>query len=205
MTAHERPSDRRRPSTRGRQVPRKRALPVGRILLGSAVGAVVLIGALIWFGTRPSGPVAATSPGGPVPTMTSADHVADGTRVEYSTNPPTSGAMWNGQATWGVYPGNPPADELLMHNLEHGGVIISYNPAKVDAPTVEQLRQLTRELRSGIKKCLILTPRASIQDDKPIALTSWGVLATLDAYDAPAIRAFWRDNANNGPEKGMGC
>lgn len=204
MSAPQNRSNSTQPRTRGRSVPAKRTIPLRLILIGVGLVVVVVVGVIAWTMRSSSGPVAETSPGSPVPTMTSADHVPDGTRVQYSTNPPTSGGMWNGEATWGVQR-TPPADELMMHNLEHGGVIISYNAAKVDAPTIDKLTQLTRAVRGSVRRCVILTPRSSIRDDKPIALTSWGVLATLDAYDEAAIRAFLRDNMNNGPEKGMGC
>ncbi len=123
--------------------------------------------------------------------------------MQYSTNPPTSGDHAASAATWGIYNSTPPADERLVHNLEHGGVIISYNPSKIDAATVEQLKTLTRDLRRE-RVCLILTPRDSIQDDKSIALTAWGVLGMLDGYDEAAIRAFWRDHVARGPEFGEG-
>jgi hypothetical protein len=164
---------------------------------------VLAAGAWLVFGGSGGVAPAATAPGGPVETLPTREHVPDGTAVKYLTNPPTSGDHWAQAATWGIYPSRPPADERLVHNLEHGGVIISYNPTKVDAATVDKLKVLTRDLQKS-RVCIILTPRDSIQDDKPIALTAWGVLATLDSYDEAAIRAFWRDHAANGPEFGKG-
>lgn len=194
-------------TVRGRQAAPKRSFPLVPALIGGALALVGLILLILWLtgsltrsGTL-SGTVAEKSPGGPVPTMPSRNHTD--AKVQYTTNPPTSGDHAPAAATWGTYPKAPP-DERLVHNLEHGGVIISYNPAKVDEPTVQKLKDLTADLRSGAKKCLILTPRASIQDDKPIALTSWGVLATLDSFDEGAIRAFWRDHVAHGPELGEG-
>jgi hypothetical protein len=184
---------------RGRQVPQKRAFPLVPVLIGVGVLIVVAAGAWLLFGNSGGVPAAAKAPGGPVEVLPTRDHVPDGTSVQYTTNPPTSGNHWGQAATWGIYPSRPPADERLVHNLEHGGVIISYNPAKVDEATVEQLKTLTRDLQSS-RVCIILTPRSSIQDDKPIALTAWGVLALLDGYDEAAIRAFWRDHVANGPE-----
>ena len=56
-----------------------------------------------------------------------AAHVADGVKVDYRTNPPSSGAHYRSSARWGVYDKALP-DETLVHNLEHGGVWISYKP-----------------------------------------------------------------------------
>ncbi|HEY0739006.1 MAG TPA: DUF3105 domain-containing protein [Herpetosiphonaceae bacterium] len=203
MATRQRGTPRPDPTLRGREVPQKRAFPLVPILI--AVGALIAVGIGAWviFGGGGGVAPAAVSPGGPVEELPTRDHVADGQAVEYNTNPPTSGNHWAQAATWGIYPSRPPADERLVHNLEHGGVIISYNPAKVDAATVEKLTNLARDLRKS-RTCLILTPRESIQDDKPIALTSWGFLATLDSYDEAAIRAFWRDHVARGPEFGEG-
>ncbi len=185
------------PAARGRQAPQKRSVPLVPALLGAVVLLAVLGGAWYFFNRGGGVPAAAVAPGGPVPTATSRQHVEGG--VQYSTNPPTSGDHSGSTATWGIYNSTPPSDERLVHNLEHGGVIISYNPAKVDEATVEKLKELTRDIRRE-RVCLILTPRESIQDDKPIALTAWGAMALLDNYDEAAIRAFWRDHVARGPE-----
>jgi hypothetical protein len=195
-----------RTTARGRTVApqRSRLLVLLVLLIGAAVIALVAVLLLVLYDSS-GGPVAETSPGTPVPTMTSRDHVPEGTNVEYSTDPPTSGPHWPSTARWGVYPNTrtPPADERLVHNLEHGGVIIYYDPSQLDDATIEQLETLTQELASD-RQCVMLTPRESLPDDKPIALTAWGVLALLDDYDAAAIRAFWRDHVAKGPELGEG-
>lgn len=201
MTTRPKPSKRSQAAERGRQAPQKRAFPV-RAALIAAVAVIVVLVAIVFFTNRSGGvPAAAESPGEAVPTMATRQHVQG--RVQYTTNPPTSGDHADNPATWGIYNSTPPSDERLVHNLEHGGVIISYNPSQVDEATVEQLKELARDLR-GDRTCLILTPRESIQDDKPIALTAWGWLALLDSYDEAAIRAFWRDHVARGPEFGEG-
>ncbi|MBD2449999.1 DUF3105 domain-containing protein [Nostoc sp. FACHB-152] len=70
-------------------------------------------------------------------------HVEVGTSVTYNSNnsnPPTSGPHYPYPAAWGIYV-YPPADEFLVHNLEHGGVIISYNPQQIKGQELVQLRQ----------------------------------------------------------------
>lgn len=196
-TRQDRPA--RSGAARGRQVPQKRPFPLVPAVIGGIVAVIVVVGALYAFNGSRGGPVDAVAPGGPVPTMPSRQHVQDGTTVPYTTNPPTSGDHSANAATWGIYNSTPPTDERVMHNLEHGGVVISYNPAKVDQSTIDKLKTLTRDLRRS-KPCLILTPRANMPDNKAIALTSWGFLATLDSYNEGAIRAFWRDHAASGPE-----
>jgi len=54
------------------------------------------------------------------------DHVSDGTAVEYNSNPPTSGPHYEQWTRAGVYD-KPISDGHLVHSLEHGYVIMSYN------------------------------------------------------------------------------
>lgn len=54
------------------------------------------------------------------------EHVAVGTNVEYHSNPPTSGSHYEVWTKPGVY-SEPPDDRNMVHSLEHGYVIISYN------------------------------------------------------------------------------
>jgi hypothetical protein len=49
-------------------------------------------------------------------------------RVHYDTNPPTTGRHYQIPAEDGAYGGTPPQDEQLVHNLEHGRVIIWFQP-----------------------------------------------------------------------------
>jgi hypothetical protein len=55
-------------------------------------------------------------------------HVPDGTKIDYLTNPPTSGAHYEESARPGIYE-TPVSDGHLVHSLEHGYIIISYNCA----------------------------------------------------------------------------
>lgn len=57
------------------------------------------------------------------------EHVPDGTTVEYNSNPPTSGPHYAAWTRAGVYE-KPVSDGHLVHSLEHGYVIISYNCKK---------------------------------------------------------------------------
>lgn len=54
------------------------------------------------------------------------EHVDIGTEMTYGTNPPTSGNHYAQWTKWGVYD-TPKDDRNLIHSLEHGYVIMSYN------------------------------------------------------------------------------
>lgn len=120
----------------------------------------------------------------------------------YNSNPPTSG--WHvGSAIgpWGVTT-QPIADEITVHNLEHGGVIIHYRQ-DLDQPTVDKLAALTRTLQ-GQSPCVLLMPRPADKLDKPIAVTAWNWLLKLDSIDENQITTFFRQRVNRGPEL-VGC
>ena len=126
-----------------------------------------------------------------------AQHVADGARVEYRTNPPSSGAHYASPASWGVYD-NPLADGNLIHNLEHGGVWISYK-SSIPASAKEKLISLAKSYRSKV----ILSPRDA--NDKDIAVVSWGRVYKFDlnadgSFDENAVRNYITKYKNTGPE-----
>ena len=97
------------------------------LLLGGGVVVIIIVGILSWFLLQKS-----TEPEKPKPGKEVADigqqHVADTTSVTYNSNPPTSGSHFEVWAKRGAY-SNVIADGYLIHSLEHGYVIISYNCA----------------------------------------------------------------------------
>jgi hypothetical protein len=124
------------------------------------------------------------------------DHVPETETVRYNSNPPTSGPHYATPALWGIYT-VAPKDEYLVHNLEHGGVVVSYNPDRVTGEELEQLKAQVRRL-SDVNPRVILTPRANL--DTAIALTAWGYLAKLDSYNAAAVKTFYDAHIGRGPE-----
>ncbi len=81
----------------------------------------LLVGASIYFFKKASTP----TPRQTIPDL-GRDHVADSTPVEYNSNPPTSGPHNTQWERPGIYD-RPLNDRKLVHSLEHGYVIISYN------------------------------------------------------------------------------
>lgn len=121
------------------------------------------------------------------------DHVPEGTKVtSYNSNPPTSGDHWPAPAAWGFYE-EVVADEQLVHNVEHGGIWISYND--IDKETASELRTLAEKYNQAV----IATPRPA--NDARIAVASWGRLMKLDDFSKARIEDFIKANINNSPEK----
>lgn len=150
--------------------------------------------------TTPGTPIEArkqgsNEPGTVIPRL-KREHIPQSKRAIYNSNPPTSGAHFDSQARWGIY-NQAPVDELLVHNLEHGGIVVSYHPQQVQGKELEQLRKQVKELSANNPR-IILTPRANL--DKAIALTAWGYLQKLDKYTPTAVKTFYDAHIARGPE-----
>src|SRR2546425_2522795 len=110
----------------------------------------------------------------------------------YNPDPPTSGWHFPQPAEWGYYNGELP-DELVVHNLEHGGIWISFKSAD-DTEVINKLVALARRYRSKV----IITQRP--KNDSRIAVAAWTHLMKLDHYDETAIVDFINRFKNRGPE-----
>lgn len=82
-----------------------------------------------------------TPPGQSIPDL-GRKHVPEGEIVEYNSNPPTSGPHDEQWEKAGIYD-QPLKDEKLVHSLEHGYVIISYNCSV--APITNHQSLITRK------------------------------------------------------------
>ena len=162
-----------------------------RTLIWSGVGAVIAVGVfalLAWSGGL--GQQAATvmgrkveAPPGERVREVGNPHIPVGTKgTGYSSNPPTSGEHYGSEAKWDVYT-QPVPDELVIHNLEHGGIWISYKDPN-DTELAAKLAQVARRYSTKV----IVTPRP--QNDAPLAVAAWGRLLKLQTFDEQKIVAF---------------
>ncbi|MBI2036995.1 MAG: DUF3105 domain-containing protein [Candidatus Liptonbacteria bacterium] len=119
------------------------------------------------------------------------EHIAVGaSHPEYNSNPPTSGWHYGQPANWGIYQNELP-DEQVLHNLEHGGIWISYTD-------IDDAMKMALEKIAKARSKIILAPRS--KNDAPIVLASWGRLQKFQTFDEQAIRAFIDANSNKSPE-----
>ncbi|HQU09425.1 MAG TPA: DUF3105 domain-containing protein [Opitutales bacterium] len=119
------------------------------------------------------------------------EHISVGaSHPAYNSNPPTSGWHYVEEATWGVHQTELP-DEQLIHNLEHGGIWISY--LGVDDPTKSALEKIAKS-----QSKVVIEPRA--KNDSPIILASWGRLLKLEKFDEQSVLDFIKANRNQSPE-----
>ena len=112
---------------------------------------------------------------------------------KYNSFPPTSGPHNPTPAIWNIY--TEPVPELnLVHNLEHGGVIVQYGSA-VSQRTVDRITEWYRESPNA----LVVAPLPKL--GKKVVLTSWQHMMTCSGFDEKAFRAFRTAHRYNGPEK----
>jgi hypothetical protein len=125
---------------------------------------------------------------------------------EYNTVPPSTGPHFGIPAVWDVY--TEPVEEIrLVHNLEHGGLIIQYG-RDVPEQTVDEIVEWYRDDPNGI----VVSPLPALGDK--VALVAWtspqtpgelpppgeGVVATCPGFDTGAFDAFKDEYAFRGPE-----
>ncbi len=176
-----------------------RILIVGAVLV---VGVIIVAVALVAF----SGPGAGVGVAQP---DSGSEHVADGTDVRagdpsaFASIPATSGPHWGTPQEWGVYAA-PQAESQVIHNLEHGGIVVWYQPGAIDDAALTQLTDwATSQLRSPRFK-VILAPWSGPDFGHPIAATAWNFLLYQDALDVGQLQAFMDAHYGRSPEPNGG-
>lgn len=166
---------------------------------------IVIVGALGWFGWYVTRPV----PGSRMEDQ-GREHVSasESASFRYNSNPPTSGSHL---ATWvkaGIFDTMQSEGELL-HSLEHGYVVISYNCSAVESDGCKTLVKQLTELANKKKLWkLIVAPRPQL--DTTIALTAWTYIDKfdpdpigVDQFNEGRIERFIDYHRDQGPEKTM--
>jgi hypothetical protein len=179
----------------GASLPDWRLLAIGGVLL---VG-IVLIVLVVAMGSAPDPNAGELLPndGG--------THVTPGTDCRapdapcgpdpYSSVPAASGPHWDPSAVgnWGAYT-TPQPETQVIHNLEHGGIVIWYDPELLDDADVEELTAYVEgQVDTGIggRFKFILSPWGGEEDlGGAIALTAWRHLLKLDELDMDVVRGF---------------
>jgi len=122
------------------------------------------------------------------------NHLPEGTQITYNSNPPAGGSHYPTTAHAGVYD-KAPADGNLVHSLEHGAVILWYNPKLLSQEQISRLKNIFNQTSGKA----IMTPRDSM--DFLVALSSWGRVLKLKDIDEKQIKDFFDTNRDRAPEK----
>jgi len=153
----------------------------GRWTFGAGIAAVVVIALIVgWFAYRAQ----ADLPGqkfadqGNLHVQTLGDP-----HEPYNSTPPTSGPHLPYIAPWGIHT-RPIPNELQVHNLEDGGVVVQYNCTCPEV--VDKLAAIVRKYPTQV----VLAPYPTMTSR--LALTAWTRLETLDDVDEARIERFIR-------------
>jgi Protein of unknown function (DUF3105) len=111
---------------------------------------------------------------------------ADQQPSNWNSNPPTSGDHLGSPLPPGVYD-NEQDPRALVHNMEHGYVVILYKG--IPADQVEQLTKFV-EARDGQK--LVLAPYSALPSNG-VALAAWQNLETMQRVNMDVVQAFVND------------
>ncbi len=111
--------------------------------------------------------------------------------------PPTSGHHFDlPHAGWG-YKGETLVPERVIHNMEHGGVVIWHQPG--DPELAGAVNQFVREMGN---QCIVAGSYADMT--YRVAATVWGRALPLESFDANQLREFTEAyRGSQGPEAGI--
>ncbi len=129
--------------------------------------------------------------------MPTSNHVPERQSVAYSTTPPTSGDHWGRWADCGFYPDGLP-DEVIVHNLEHGNIVVSFH--LLDQRETELLRSVLSTIplaeEWGVTRFYDKIPEGTV------AVALWGRRARMPGADRDGLASFFAAYAGVvGPER----
>jgi hypothetical protein len=125
-----------------------------------------------------------------------ADHIGVGEpHPPYSSDPPTSGPHFEQPANAGFYEQPLPAEQVV-HNMEHGQIVIWYAP---DAPeeVVGNIESLVRQEPLAT----LAVPYEGVGDGKTFVLTAWGASKACEQVSQTVVNEFRTAYQGRGPER----
>lgn len=193
------PNQRRRERLEARRAAKAEALAAkrraeARERIVRRVVILLLIGAAFWFFILRT--TAPTEIAGHTVEDFGSQGVNEHTDVDvaYDSTPPVSGAHRPPPApACGVY-AEQIEDESQVHALEHGAVMIQYDPVQVDPADIAAVEAIAKSYDSHV----ISAPYGGMET--PITVSSWGKLIRLDSLDEPAIREYIDEFRQKAPE-----
>ncbi|QJD83084.1 DUF3105 domain-containing protein [Cohnella herbarum] len=117
--------------------------------------------------------------------------------VLYEMKLPTSGTHSPHDLKFGYYT-EKPATELLVHNLEHGDILIYYRP-DASKEIKEAVEVLSHYKKAGAG--VLAVPSTDIPEGKQLVMNAWTKTMELTAYDERKAGTFIYEYINKGPEQ----
>lgn len=130
-----------------------------------------------------------TGPGMQYPQQPPLDIRPDESHPPYNTKPASSGWHYFTRPTWGIHQ-DFIADELLVHNLEHGGIGIHYDCPDGCPELINKLQIITLQ-----NDKIVMSPYPEMETR--IALTAWTFIDRFEEFDESRIMAFINAHVNS--------
>ena len=130
-------------------------------------------------------------PGVSQPEYEGRSHGVSGQGINYVTATPTSGRHAGSSPRCGVY-AQPLPPDFAVHALEHGAVVIWYQPTLAD-DVISDLNAIVNRFDDRV----ILSPNPLLES--PVVATAWVRLKTYSGAD-PELEQFIETYRNRGPE-----
>ena len=180
---------------------RKRLIGLVLTIIGVAL-VIAIVTVVIVVNAQPKAPVAAPSASSTtadgVQTWSGLAQTHTTSAVTYQMTPPAGGPHNPVWLNCGVYTQAVP-NVNAVHDLEHGAVWITYDPAQVSADQITALTALTPTTYA------VLSPYPGM--DTPMAISAWGAQLKFSDPADPRVMSFlttyWRSATS--PEPGAPC
>ena len=136
-------------------------------------------------------------------TLVDSPHHDECTPIHYPSHPATVGPHYPVWAAWRSYRGPIPAP-YLVHNLEHGGIVLLYNCPEGCPDLLESLETLIAEFPADEKCSPPVRARFILAEDPeldvPLAAAAWGHFYKATCLDLDGLRAFVEEHYAKAPE-----
>lgn len=132
-------------------------------------------------------------------------HMSSGSNIDWSTNPPATGAHYPQWAGWDRLYENLDRGNWV-HNAEHGGVILLYNCPDGCSDVVDQLLDVSRNAGADplctapVTKRVIIARDLLLPAEVQVAAVAWNTYYTASCFD-PYVATFARERYGRGPER----
>lgn len=165
---------------------------------GSGIGWIIgllALGLLAMWGWSEYSRSSAAIPGLESYAEEGREHVDLQASLNYKTDPPTSGPHYPFSTRPAFYT-EPQAPGALVHSLEHGQIVIYYDPDKTPAAVVDRLKSYPTQY-PGEWDGVVVTPRAQ---EEEVVLTAWRHALRQKSWDEKVAERFMDAFRGRGPE-----
>lgn len=126
-------------------------------------------------------------------------HVAECSSATWGSNPPSSGRHYDRWVEYGTYEAPIPWG-FLVHNLEHGAIVYSYNCPQGCAEELAALKAMVATLIDPTcgKARVVIVPDPAL--DVKFAASAWRWTLKADCLQAADFKAFFAERVGRSPE-----